>query len=267
MKFVVVFALPALLIAQVQVASEVKQGEVLRIVSPAPMAKASLAGKTVPFYPQSNGSWLALMPIEARTEPKLWILRLERNGAAANEHKVTVTDARFRIQNIRATKAMKSLEPMPGEMETMKAYYETVTPQRFFEDEFLRPTPECTNSPFGVQRYHNGKPTGRYHRGVDLRSPMGTPIRAAASGTVKVARMWTYHGGTVGIDHGQGMLTTYVHLSKTIAAEGAKVKAGDVIGLVGSTGFSTGPHLHWAVHIHGTAVNPLSFLKEARFCK
>jgi murein DD-endopeptidase MepM/ murein hydrolase activator NlpD len=132
---------------------------------------------------------------------------------------------------------------------------------RHWEEPFLAPTSGCMNSPFGVQRLHNGKPTGNYHRGVDQRGPNGRPIVAAASGVVRIARMFNVHGGTVGIDHGQGLTSIYIHMSKIAAEEGAMVKKGDVIGYIGSTGFSTGPHLHWGINVHGVPVQPLQWVK------
>ena len=105
----------------------------------------------------------------------------------------------------------------------------------------------CMTSPFGVQRYLNGKPTGSAHAGIDQRSPAGTPIHAVDGGVVKIVREWNLHGRTVGIDHGQGLESIYLHMSKLAATEGATVKKGDVIGYVGSTGRSTAPHLHWTL--------------------
>jgi murein DD-endopeptidase MepM/ murein hydrolase activator NlpD len=110
--------------------------------------------------------------------------------------------------------------------------------------------------PFGVQRLYNGKPSGTYHGGVDQRSPAGRPVRAAADGVVKIVQAWNIHGGTVGIDHGQGLESMYLHMSRFAAKEGAAVKKGDVIGYVGSTGRSTAPHLHWSLYANGVPVDP-----------
>ena len=143
----------------------------------------------------------------------------------------------------------------------MRALAALVTPVRYFEDRFIRPTEHCQNSPFGVQRLHNGKPTGSYHRGADQRSPEGTHVAAPASGIVAVAeRGFLLNGGTVGIDHGYGLTSHYLHLSKVFAVEGRKVQQGDVIGEVGATGFATGAHLHWGTSVHATPVDPNVFV-------
>jgi murein DD-endopeptidase MepM/ murein hydrolase activator NlpD len=111
-----------------------------------------------------------------------------------------------------------------------------------------------------VQRLLNGKPTGDYHGGIDQRSPAGHPVRAVAAGTVRVVRMFSLRGGTVGIDHGQGLASMYLHLSKFATSEGAAVKKGEVIGYIGSTGRSSGPHLHWSLYANQVPVNPAQWV-------
>lgn len=234
----------------------VAQGQALRIEASSG-ATATWSGQSIRLYPQSNGALLGLLSIPATQTPGEQTLEI-RDGkdALLHRHRFTVLDARFPRQNISASTSMKTLTPLPGEMETMREFNKSESERRFWQEPFLRPTSECANSPFGVQRLHNGKPTGGYHRGLDLRSPKGTPVHAANDGVVKVARMFRYHGGTVGIDHGQGIITHYLHLSQIVAKEGQPVKKGDVVGLVGATGFATGPHLHWGLYIHGVPVNP-----------
>jgi murein DD-endopeptidase MepM/ murein hydrolase activator NlpD len=167
---------------------------------------------------------------------------------------------RFPKQNIVLGTATASLKASPGEMETVSALRKTVSEQRHWDEPFAAPVPGCLTSPFGVQRLYNGKPSGNYHAGVDQRAPEGTPIVAAAGGTVKIARMFNVHGGTVGIDHGQGLTSTYLHMSKIAATEGSAVKKGDAIGYVGTTGRSTAPHLHWGIAVNGVHVNPTQWV-------
>jgi lysostaphin len=173
---------------------------------------------------------------------------------------VRVRDARFPKQNITLGKTTAALKPSPGEMETVAALRKTLTDQRHWDEPFVLPVPGCQTSLFGVQRLYNGKPSGNYHSGVDQRGAEGTPIVATAGGTVKVARQFNIHGGTVGIDHGQGVVSTYLHMSKIAAEEGAAVRKGDVIGYVGTTGRSTAPHLHWGIAVNGVHVNPAEWV-------
>jgi murein DD-endopeptidase MepM/ murein hydrolase activator NlpD len=117
-----------------------------------------------------------------------------------------------------------------------------------------------------VERLHNGKSSGRYHAGIDHRAGAGTPIRAAGDGVVRMARMWRLPGGTVGIDHGQGVVTMYMHQARFAVKPGQPVKAGQVIGYVGMTGFATGPHLHWSLYVHGVPVNAAEWTSGMQTC-
>jgi murein DD-endopeptidase MepM/ murein hydrolase activator NlpD len=123
------------------------------------------------------------------------------------------------------------------------------------------------NSPFGVLRYHNGVYSGNFHRGMDLRSPKGRPVRAITAGTVRIAHMFRLHGGTVGLDHGQGVTSLYLHLSRIAAREGRVVRRGEIIGWVGATGFATGPHLHWGLYVNGVPVNPAQWISGIEACE
>ena len=118
-------------------------------------------------------------------------------------------------------------------METVAALRKAVTDTRYWSEPFERPLPGCMTSPFGVRRLHNGKRTGGYHGGIDQRGSAGTPIRAIADGVVAIVRPYNIHGNVVGIDHGQGVASLYLHMSKFATKEGAKVSKGDVIGYVG----------------------------------
>jgi murein DD-endopeptidase MepM/ murein hydrolase activator NlpD len=101
------------------------------------------------------------------------------------------------------------------------------------------------------------------HAGLDFRGPIGSPIHAAAQGRVTFVGTKQGYGKVVEVSHGNGMMTRYAHMSAWKAKVGQTVDAGDVIGLIGNTGRSTGPHLHFEVHVHGRAVNPRPFLETA----
>src|SRR5260370_40814365 len=116
-------------------------------------------------------------------------------------------------------------------------------------------------SQFGVQRYQNGKATGDFHAGWDQRGATGVPIHAITGGKIMLARQFNLRGNTVAIDHGQGLESIYMHMSKIAALEGTVVNAGDIIGYVGATGRVTAPHLHWTIYANGLPVNPSQSLK------
>ncbi len=101
----------------------------------------------------------------------------------------------------------------------------------------------------------------RAHKGIDLSAPTGTPIRATADGVVEMADWFGGYGLYVQLDHGAAMETRYGHMSRIAVAQGQQVRKGDVIGYVGSTGRSTGPHLHYEVRVAGEAVNPMPYMQ------
>ncbi|MGH2436417.1 MAG: M23 family metallopeptidase, partial [bacterium] len=110
---------------------------------------------------------------------------------------------------------------------------------------------------------YQGKPRG-WHRGTDFAAPVGTPVYAANHGIVRLAELLPVSGNAVFIDHGIGIITSYLHLSAIHVRAGQPVQKGDRIGGVGSTGLATGPHLHWALRTNGTLVDPLHWVEAPR---
>jgi len=222
---------------------------------------ARLLGKTIALFPgsEANQPKVALMPVPTPTKPGDYKVEfLDKAGTVIGSEPLKVLDAHYTKQNIAIEKAVAELKPSPGEQERVASFRDTVTPERDWDLplKIKLPIPGCMTSQFGSQRLQNGVPTGDFHAGLDQRGAAGTPIKAIAAGTVKVAQPFNLRGGTVGIDHGQGLTSIYMHMSKVAAVEGAHVQQGDIIGYVGSTGRSTGPHLHWTLYAQGVPVNP-----------
>ncbi len=127
---------------------------------------------------------------------------------------------------------------------------------------FAPPVEGRVSSSFGWRNVSvNGN---RYHGGLDLAAPLGTPVRAARTGIVTRAGWWGTYGNVVVLDHGDGSETRYAHLSSVLVRVGQALRQGDVLGKVGSTGASTGPHLHFEVRFDGRAVDPLPYLQGRR---
>jgi murein DD-endopeptidase MepM/ murein hydrolase activator NlpD len=134
--------------------------------------------------------------------------------------------------------------------------------EQAWQKRFILPVKGLVSMSFGTIEKVNGKSLGR-HRGCDLAVPIGTKVAAANGGTVVLAQKMTVYGGTMVLDHGQGVHTIYMHLSKFLVAVGQEVAKGEVIALSGNTGFSSGPHLHWAMSVHNLRVDPNQWTKYA----
>jgi murein DD-endopeptidase MepM/ murein hydrolase activator NlpD len=264
MRWVVVLLASAALAQTVEPSKTVRQGGTLRLTAPAGAATARLNDRTVRLFRQPDGRAAGLMPVPAAEKAGDYKLELlDAAGAVLEASRVRVVDARFRKQNVTIAPTLAELKPSPGETETVTAFRNTVSETRYWAEPVDLPVRGCMTSPFGVQRYLNGKPTGSIHAGIDQRSPAGIPVHAIDAGVVKIAREWNLHGRTVGVDHGQGLESIYLHMSKLAVGEGAILKKGDVVGYIGSTGRSTAPHLHWSIYVNGVPVNPLDWIRIA----
>ena len=124
---------------------------------------------------------------------------------------------------------------------------------------FLLPAKGPTSSPFGLKRFFNEQPR-RPHSGIDIAAPRGANIIAPADGEIILTGDFFFNGNSIFIDHGQGLITMYCHMDTLESQQGQTVKAGDVIGKVGSTGRATGPHLHWTVSLNNSRIEPLLLL-------
>jgi murein DD-endopeptidase MepM/ murein hydrolase activator NlpD len=154
-----------------------------------------------------------------------------------------------------STPAAKELERT-----TLDRVFAATPPQPAWHDTFGMPIEGVSTSGFGSPRRY--APGGRvsYHEGLDLAAPTGTPIHATNAGTVVVAGPFPIKGNLVVIDHGDGVFSLYFHQSKILVRVGNHVERGDIVGLVGTTGLSTGPHLHWEVRVDGVPTNPLAWV-------
>jgi len=123
-----------------------------------------------------------------------------------------------------------------------------------------KPLKGIISSEFGVKRFINGQPRNR-HIGLDIAAIEGTPVQVPLAGNIILSDNFFYKGNVVYIDHGDGLVSSYSHLSSRAVDVGQVVSSGEVLGFVGSTGRVTGPHLHWEVFYLGIPINPEIFLK------
>lgn len=237
------------------------QGQTLRLAAGEGAASARLGTRKVTLFPDGP-SKTGLMPIAIDAKPGKYTLEfLDRQDAVIRSVAIKVIDAHYPKQNVVLSKNVAELKSSPEEREEVNTFRAAETPERYWQEPLRLPIPGCETSLFGVGRFINGKPTGEYHAGVDQRGVAGTPIHPVASGIVRLATQYSLRGGTVAVDHGQGLTSIYLHMSKILAKPGDHVTSADAVGLVGSTGRSTAPHLHWSLYVHGEAVNPNQWVR------
>jgi murein DD-endopeptidase MepM/ murein hydrolase activator NlpD len=239
----------------------IRQGETLRLVADTAAVAAKLGKRQVPLYADGS-SKSGLMPIAIDARPGQYTLEfLDDKGSALAKAAFVVTDAHYPRQYITLPKATAGLTSSPEERSSVNEFREEETPQRFWKEPFGRPIPGCLTSLFGVKRFINGKPSD-FHLGVDQRGTAGSTIHPITDGVVRLAAQYQLRGGTVAVDHGQGVTSIYLHMSKVLAKPGDHVTTADALGLVGSTGRSTAAHLHWTLYVHGEAVNPEQWIRN-----
>lgn len=137
---------------------------------------------------------------------------------------------------------------------------DTSAPERYYTEDFILPVAGKLNAEFGESRNINGVPTPYRHGGIDIAAPRGSNVRATNSGKVVLAQLLILTGNTVIIDHGEGLFSIYEHMDSLNVTQGDIVERGQVVGQVGSTGFSTGPHLHFSMSFYRTDLEPGYFL-------
>lgn len=233
-------------------------------------------GHDIPFsFDATSKTWFALAGASLETAPGTYSLDLTGETRAAKvsntkisfSRKFTVARGKYPKIEVKLSVEGKFTQPTPEQQqqiaeaqEIKKDYLNRITPGREWSGTFTAPADAAISDVFGSQRIFNGK-TSSPHLGLDFRVPSGTPVTAMNDGTVLLARPLYFEGNFVVIDHGQGLLTLYLHLSEFKVKEGDQVKRGQEIGLSGGTGRATGPHLHVAVRWQGTYLDPARLLR------
>jgi murein DD-endopeptidase MepM/ murein hydrolase activator NlpD len=219
------------------------------------------------FAPYEEG-YVALVGIDAFAEPGIYEVELtggdERGLWSPILARVPVAETAYDTQAIEVGETLDGLlDPTvrASEDEFLKGIYNVFSDTPHWSGLFQTPlTTTVVSAGYGGRRSYNGGPIEIYHTGVDYAAPEGQTVTAPAAGVVVFSNILELRGGTIIIDHGLGVMTGYYHLSEKLVLEGDTVTAGQPIGRVGSTGLSSGPHLHWDLRILNVPVDATQWI-------
>jgi hypothetical protein len=227
-------------------------------------------GRKLEFFRGLNGTaWFALagVDVDAPIGPSALKITVHdaESGTRALSRTVQIHSAHYRTSSL--TVAPQFVQPGPDALKQIAAdqlltekAYASITPEPLWKGNFLAPVDSPQTERFGTRRIFNGTLASN-HKGLDFRAAPGTPVRAGNSGVVVLAHPLYYAGNTVIIDHGMGLFTLSMHLSRFSVREGQHIAKGQRLGLSGATGRVTGPHLHWAVRWQGAYLDPDKLLR------
>lgn len=233
--------------------------------------KITLGKKQYTIYenPIDQNKLYVLLPVSYYSKPKdiTFDIHYEQDTLAKIKSlQLKIQDGKYKKETIQVSSS--KVNPRSKEVqkrisqeysEAMKIYG-TSTKESYINSKFILPIESFITSDFGKARVYNDTLKG-YHSGTDFRAKVGTPIFASNNGVVALAKDRFYAGGTIILNHGQGIYTCYYHMSQLDLKVGQKIKKGQVIGLSGKSGRVTGPHLHFSVRVSGIQVDPLQFVE------
>ncbi len=225
------------------------------------------AGRSWPVYPAGPQSWRTILAADPTTKAGRYTL--EVHGVDVSGRRITVsrslivTRVVFRTRRLtfdRDRQGLLTPEAAAEERRRVAAALRVLEPQQLWRGHLGLPVDARVSSPYGVLSIYQGALRG-FHGGVDFAAQEGAEVRSAAAGIVRLADALPLSGNAVLVDHGVGVVSTYLHLSEVTVRAGQRVARGDVVGRVGSTGLATGPHLHWGLRVNGVRVDPLRWTR------
>jgi murein DD-endopeptidase MepM/ murein hydrolase activator NlpD len=247
--------------------SAILPGETLRVeldnIEPALRSKALFRGKSYPFFVVGPNAQRALIGIPLAAVPGSYplVVHHSRSGSAPSlgDEKVTVTVATrtFVTENINLPPEKTTLMKTEHQ-ESARIHHLAMilSPEQYWEGVFQPPVAGPVVGLFGLKRTRNGTIDAGFHKGIDIQAKGGTDLRASNAGVIVLAARLKAHGRTVLINHGQGVMSIYLHMQSLAVKPGQKVAKGGLIGKVGSSGISTAPHVHWEIFVHSVPVDP-----------
>jgi murein DD-endopeptidase MepM/ murein hydrolase activator NlpD len=223
-------------------------------------------------FVQEDGRYWALIGVDAMTPPGgypvvLTATELDSGDQLTMQRVFTVTAGTFPTYNVVIPANRQKLlnsDLSQAERQKLNRVFERVSEERLWEGVFRLPLKgePRVSAPFGQRRSYNGGPVTSYHSGIDYSADKGEPVRAPITGTVVLAEPLQVRGKVVVLDHGLGVFSGFWHLSRIDVEVGQVMGRGERVGLVGNSGLSTGPHLHWEIRVRGVPVQPLQWMRQ-----
>ncbi len=257
--------------------SQVKQGQTTTVFvdSATPLKSVELKGLNRSLhlyriwhesYPNLYRSFIGIPVVQKPGSYKIVVEARDKNDEKVRLYALLeIEKAGFKLQRVNLTKKKMSLlnvENLRREGNKLGASLRLKDKKVYFSSHFRRPTHGRMSADFGVRRKYNGGKFSSYHKGIDIANKTGTPVKAANGGRVSLAENMKSNGKIILINHGHGITTIYSHLSKIDVKAGDWVKKGFKIGEIGSTGISTGPHLHFGFSVNNVRVDPKQWLSS-----
>lgn len=215
------------------------------------------------FSSCGEGCYVAIGAVDIKTKPGRYTVKVKIGEKGKNLNMVVMKKrfpkVKICLPDEKVILSPEDLNRVEGENERLGEIFKTVS-DRMWDGGFILPLENSISTVFGTNRLMNGKLTS-VHKGVDIKGKEGEEIHASNSGRVVFEDELFFGGKSVILDHGQGIYTVYMHLSKFMAKYGDDVSKGEVIGYVGSTGRATGPHLHFGAKVMNINTNPVSLMK------
>lgn len=237
----------------------------LTLPSPSGVISTSDSNISVLIHPTDRSKGIAIIPIDyyaSEGEGNLtWIAPASRSTIPLTIQNGNYPMETLSVEPSKVTPPPEALEQIAQEKEEAETIYRHFTPIRYWDKPFIRPMDSNITSLYGSARTYNGI-LKSYHGGVDFRARTPLPILATNDGIVVLAKERYYAGGTVIIDHGEGIYSCYFHMSRFDVSVGDRIQRGENIGLTGATGRITGPHLHFGLMVLGLQSDPLDLIDQ-----
>lgn len=227
-----------------------------------PAPQAAFNNKPLLVMPR-DGRWVAVVGIPLDAAPGELPISVAGEALAVAVASHAYREQRIQVENQSfVTQSQQQLERIFAERKIIDGALNSYRDVPLQDLSLAAPLPGSRSPSFGYRRYFNDQPRSP-HKGMDIAGRQGEPVVAPRDGTVAATGDYFFNGNTVLLDHGQGFVTMYCHLSEILVAEGQELATGEVLGHVGATGRVTGPHLHFGTYLNGTAVDPAIFLPSA----